>query len=199
MDEKNEIFLAQQGDEESIEKILNSYKRKIYKSTQQFFLKGGDRNDLVQEGFIGLIKAIKNYDEDKEASFNTFATLCIKRQIITAIKNQNLEKHKVIHAATQNQSHMLEEFETCKNISSFEYSSPEDILMGKELVRLLQEYLDKNLTKLEKKIFYYFCQQYDYIEISKILNESPKRIDNTIQRIKRKVKSYLKEYLENLD
>lgn len=199
MDEKDEVFLAQQGDEESVERILNSYKRRIYMNSQSFFLKGGDRNDLIQEGFIGLMKAIKKYDESKEASFNTFATLCIKRQMITAIKSQNLEKHKVIHTAMQNTSHMVEEFEICKNICSFEYTSPEEILLGKELVRLLQDYLNKNLTKLEKKIFYYFCQQYTYIEISKILGESPKRIDNTIQRIKRKVKTHLKNYIESID
>ncbi|MBC2853654.1 sigma-70 family RNA polymerase sigma factor [Cetobacterium sp. 2G large] len=199
MDEKDEIFLAQQGDEESIERILKSFEQRVYKSTQPFFLKGGDRNDLVQEGFIGLIKAIKNYDENKEASFSTFATLCIKRQMITAIRRQNLEKHKVIHTAIQNKENPTDEFEICKSIPSFEYSSPEDILLGKELARLLQEHLNKNLTKLEKRIFYYFCQQYNYLEISKILNESPKRVDNTIQRIKRKVKSYLKSYLENID
>lgn len=199
MDEKYDVFLAQQGDKESIEKILSSYRRRIYNSSQQFFLKGGDRNDLVQEGFIGLMKAIKNYDEKKDTNFSSFAALCIKRQMITAIRNQNLEKHKVIHAAIQNTSHTVDEFEIYKNSLSFEYSSPEDILIGKELVKLLQEYLDKNLTKLEKKIFYYFCQQYNYIEISQILNESPKRIDNTIQRIKRKIKMYLKNYLENID
>lgn len=196
MDEKKEIILAQQGNEESMERILTLYRRRIYKSSQSFFLKGGDRNDLIQEGFIGLIKAIKCYDESKEASFSTFATLCIKRQMITAIKNQNLEKHKVIHTAIQNKSNKPEEFESYENICSFEYSSPEDILLGKELMKLLQEYLEENLTKLEKRVFYYFCQQYTYIEISKILEETPKRIDNTIQRIKKKVKSCLKDYIE---
>lgn len=199
MDEKDEVFLAQQGDEESIERILNSYRRKIYKSSERFYLKGGDRNDLVQEGFIGLMKAIKNYDENKEVSFNTFATLCIKRQMITAIRCQNLEKHKVIHTAIQNTSHMTEEFEICKNICSFEYTSPEEILLGKELAELLQVYLDENLTKLEKKIFYYFCQQYNYAEISNILEEPQKRVDNTIQRVKRKVKTYIKNYIESID
>lgn len=199
MDDKDEIFLAQQGNEESIEKILKSYQKKIYINSQNFFLKGGDRNDLIQEGFIGLMKAIKNYDKSREVSFNTFASLCIKRQMITAIRQQNLEKHKFFHSANQNKLQGVEEIELYDCFVSLKLPSPEEILLGKELIELLQDYLNKNLTKLEKKIFYYFCQQYNYIEISEVLGESPKRVDNTIQRIKRKVKTYLKNYIENID
>lgn len=122
--------------------------------------------DLLQEGYIGLMKAIKSYDNSKDVTFSTFANLCIKRQIITAIKSSN----------------------------SIKYSSPEDILLGKELAYLLNEYLKENLTPLEKKVCSYMYKQYKYNEIAEILDESPQKIDNAIQRVRKKVLEYLGTY-----
>ena len=102
---KEDVLLAKQGDVESMEKIVTEYKSLIYMRNKNLFLKGADRDDLVQEGMIGLMKAIKSFDENKSACFSTFASLCIKRQIITAVKNYNSEKNKKLNAAIQGEGY----------------------------------------------------------------------------------------------
>lgn len=183
----NYVYLAQNGDEEALEKIITDYQGLIYKISSSFFLKGGDFNDLSQEGYIGFLKAIRTFKDDKGASFSTFATLCIRRQIITAIKTANSDKYKIL-----NLNNEIEDNTDFKMNSVLK--TPEDILLGKELANLLKIYLAENLSLFEKKVFFYLCKQNTYIEIANILDESPKKIDNTIQRIKKKIKQYLELY-----
>lgn len=195
MIEKEDIVLAQQGNEDAIEKILKEFQNTIYKNNRSFFLKGGDNDDLMQEGFIGLIKAIKSFDDSRNACFSTFANLCIRRQIITAIKNYNSDKYKNLNLAMQQGKDYSEHEESLKYSSpSLKFYSPEDIFLGKELVELLSDFLNENLSKLEKIVFKYLCKEYSYMEIAKLLNEPPKKIDNTIQRIKRKILFFLNSY-----
>lgn len=181
------INLAQNGDYEALEKVTEDYKGLVYKAAHLFFLKGGDFNDLLQEGFIGLIKAIRTFNENRNASFSTFANICIRGQIITAIKQSNSDKYKILNLNNEPEEEI--DFKIKNNLSS-----PENILLGKELTELLRFYLSNNLSFLEKQVFIYLCKEYTYIEIAKILNESPKKIDNTIQRIKKKIKQYLANY-----
>ncbi|MCQ8213568.1 sigma-70 family RNA polymerase sigma factor [Cetobacterium somerae] len=197
MIEKKDLILAQQGDEYSLEKIIKEFHGTVYKNSHSFFLKGGDNNDLIQEGFIGLIKAIQSYDENRNACFNTFANLCIKRQMITAVKNHNSDKYKNLNSAMQGKSFHEQQEQIYYHSPSLSLYSPEDVLLGKELVKLLENFLLENLSELEKKVFYYLCKQQTYIEISKLLNETPKKIDNTIQRVKKKIHNYLESYLED--
>ncbi|MGL5544448.1 MAG: sigma-70 family RNA polymerase sigma factor [Cetobacterium sp.] len=194
MIEKKDIILAQNGDQDSIEKILKEYHGTIYKNNLSFFLKGGDSDDLMQEGFIGLIKAIKSFDENRNACFSTFANLCIRRQMITAVKNHNSDKYKNLNQAMQGEGYSTHEENVHYTSPSLGFYSPEDIFLGKELVHLLTSFLDDNLSFLEKKVFRYLCKEYTYIEIANFLDESPKKIDNTIQRIKKKIISYLQNY-----
>lgn len=195
MIEKEDIVLAQQGNEEAIEKIIKEYQGTIYKNNRSFFLKGGDNDDLMQEGFIGLIKAIKSFDDSRNACFSTFANLCIRRQMITAIKNYNSDKYKNLNLAMQQGKDYSEHEELVKyNSPSLKFYSPEDIFLGKELVKLLSNFLNENLSELEKRVFKYLCREYSYIEIANLLNEPPKKIDNTIQRIKKKITLYLDSY-----
>ncbi|MEG0069396.1 sigma-70 family RNA polymerase sigma factor [Cetobacterium sp.] len=194
MIEKEDIILAQNGNEESIEKIIREYQGTIYRNNRSFFLKGGDSDDLMQEGFIGLIKAIKSYDETRNACFSTFANLCIRRQMITAVKNYNSDKYKNLNLAMQGDGYSNHEESVRYNSPSLGFYSPEDIFLGKELVNLLTDFLSENLSELEKKVFKYLCQEYSYIEIAELLNEPPKKIDNTIQRIKKKILLYLSSY-----
>ncbi|MGL4896836.1 MAG: sigma-70 family RNA polymerase sigma factor, partial [Cetobacterium sp.] len=184
MIEKEDIILAQNGDEESIEKIIKEYQGAIYKNNRSFFLKGGDSDDLMQEGFIGLIKAIKSYDENRNACFSTFANLCIRRQMITAVKNHNSDKYKNLNLAMQGEGYSTQEESIHYSRPSLGFYSPEDIFLGKELVYLLTSFLEENLSTLEKNVFAYLCKEYTYVEIAGFLNEPPKKIDNTIQRIK---------------
>lgn len=185
------VILARNGDEEELEKIFLEYKKSILKYNKMFYLKGGDSNDLLQEGYIGLMKAIKGYDEKREVSFSHFASVCIKRQIITAIKSYNSSKNLSL-----NNSSVDEEIDIDYYFKSSTYYSPEEMILGKEFLEGLKKYLDINLTSLEKKVFPYMCQGYTYLETSKRLNEKVKRIDNAICRTKQKIKLYIESYLE---
>lgn len=194
MIKKEDITSAQKGDTESIEKIIKAYQGAVYKNVRSFFLKGGDSDDLMQEGFIGLLKAIKCYDESRNACFSTFANLCIRRQMITAVKNHNSDKYKNLNLAMQGTGYSTQEESIHYSSPSFGFYSPEDIFLGKELVNHLTGFLEENLSVLEKKVFSYLCKEYTYIEIADFLNEPSKKIDNTIQRIKKKILLYLGSY-----
>lgn len=194
MIEIQDIRLAQQGDQEATEKIFLEYQTSILRNNRKFFLKGGDSDDLLQEGYIGLMKAIKSYDENKNACFSTFANLCIRRQIITAVKYHNSAKYQNLNTAVMGEEYVGFEEVTKYNSPSINFYNPEEIMLGKELVKLLEGFLVENLSDLEKKVFYYLCKEYKYIEIADLLGETPKKIDNTIQRIKKKIVNYLKTY-----
>lgn len=194
MIKKEDIVLAQNGHEESIEKILKEYQSTIFRNNRSFFLKGGDNDDLMQEGFIGLIKAIKSYDDSRNACFSTFANLCIRRQMITAVKNYNSDKYKNLNLAMQGDSSLTLEESVRYSSPSLKFYSPEEIYLGKELLNSLRNFLEKNLSALEKEVFSYLCREYSYIEIATFMEESPKKIDNTIQRVKKKIHQYLDGY-----
>ena len=185
---------AQQGDEEAIEKIIEQYHALVYKNTKFLFLKGADRHDLLQEGYIALFKAIKSFDETKDACFSTFANICIRRHIISTIKKHNVDKHRVLNDSMASQGYCEHQEKTSYKSLNTPFSSPENILLGKELAALLKLYIAENFSQLEKNVFHWLCKQYTYIEIANILDESPKRIDNTIQRIRRKILEYLSTY-----
>ena len=195
---KNEvILLAKSGDIDALEKIISEYKNLIFIKNKTLFLKGAERDDLIQEGMIGLIKAIKSFDETKNACFSTFASLCIRRQIITAVKTYSSAKYKNLNTALQVENSIeLENIFKYKN-PSLKYHSPEQLTIGKELMNLLQQYLEENLSSLEKKVFSEMANGFTYIEIATHLNKEPKTVDNSIQRIKKKVSFFLKNYNKN--
>ncbi|MGL5989823.1 sigma-70 family RNA polymerase sigma factor [Cetobacterium sp.] len=194
MIKNKDVLLAKKGDIESIEKIVIEYSNLIFMRNKTLFLKGADREDLVQEGMIGLIKAIKSFDENRNTAFTTFASLCIKRQIITAVKNYNSLKNKNLNNAMIGDGYPEVE-ETIKYSNpSLKYCTPEQILISKELIKLMEKYLKDNLSGLEKDVFLYMVKGYSYLEIAKELNKEAKAIDNSIQRIKKKVIVFLKRY-----
>jgi len=184
---------AQMGGQEAISEIFEKYKGFVIMKTRSYFLPGGDKDDLIQEGMIGLLKAIKAYDSDREASFKTFASLCIKRQVITAIKNSNSNKNKIFKQATGG-FFEGEENNVSYNSKSFVYYNPEEIFMGKERVKNLKVHLEKELSKMEKEVFNYMAKGYGYIEISEKTGRTAKTIDNTIQRIRKKMVNIQNSY-----
>lgn len=190
----NILKQAQSGDDNSIELIINMYSNMVYKNSSPFFLKGGDRDDLIQEGYIGLLNAIKFFDKTKFASFSTFASLCITRQIISTVKRYNFGKYKILNDAFFGDLYSENEEKISYNTPSLKFYSPEEIILAKELIKLLNNYLEINLSHFEKKVCYFLINQYTYIEIADLLSETPKKIDNTIQRIKKKVNLYLSNY-----
>lgn len=190
---REDILLAKSGNEEAIERIFSNYKSYIVRNSQNFYLKDGERDDLEQEGYIGLLKAIKYYDENRHIDFDIFVYLCVKRQMFTAIRNSNTLKSKSLtNAILMNKQVIFEDLNS--NKKSFEFYSPEDIVLGKELILSLKKYLIQKLTCFEKDVFYYMIKGYTYTQIANKLLEKPKKIDNTIQRIKRKINKFMEEY-----
>ncbi|MBC2856573.1 MAG: sigma-70 family RNA polymerase sigma factor [Cetobacterium sp.] len=193
MVENGIVKKAQCGDQEAISEIFEKYKKFILVRNKSYFLNGADKEDLLQEGMIGLLKAIRAYDEDKNTSFNTFASLCIKRQIITAIKNYNSGKNRILNLAT-NGFYEGEENNISYEKKSLNFYTPEEIFLGKEKLEALNEYLKNNLSKMEQEIFQEMLLGINYIEIATKTERDIKSIDNTIQRIKKKLKGFISEY-----
>lgn len=192
---EKDIMMAKSGNEDAIERIFSNYKNYIIRKSQGFYIRGGDIEDLQQEGYIGLLKAIKYYNEIKYNDFSNFAYLCIKRQMLTAIRNSNTVKSQGLNEAVV-QDETLGTF-LYNSKKSIEFYTPEEITLGKELLLSLNEFLDIKLTSMEKRVGKYLMRQYNYNEIAEKLNEDPKKVDNCIQRIKRKVCIFLKRYNKN--
>lgn len=192
---ENDIMMAKSGNEDAIERIFSNYKNYIIRKSQGFYIRGGDIEDLQQEGYIGLLKAIKYYDEIKYNDFSNFAYLCIKRQMLTAIRNSNTVKSQGLNEAVV-QDETLGTF-LYNSKKSIEFYTPEEIILGKELLSSLNKFLDIKLTSMEKRVGKYLVRQYNYSEIAEKLDEDPKKVDNCIQRIKRKICIFLKRYNKN--
>ncbi len=186
------VYLAKYGDQESIEKIIKNKQFLIYAVVKEnnFYLKNGDIDDLVQEGNLGLVKAIKYFNKEKNIKFNTFAGLCIKCQMIGFIEKQNSNKNIYLTTALSYNDMLNRGGNFIENISSNKYN-PEEIFLKKEKFNSLKDIQEANLSKFEKEILQWLMKGYSYRNIIELLNEKPKRIDNTIQRIKQKIKKFL--------
>ncbi|WP_426711406.1 sigma-70 family RNA polymerase sigma factor [Cetobacterium sp. SF1] len=186
------IKQAQNGDEEALNQIFEECKSLITLKNRKYFIIGGDKDDLFQEGMIGLIKAIRAYDETK-SSFKTFALLCIKRQILTAINTDNAGKNKFLNQSI-NDFYITEEDDFSYDNRSLSFYNPEELFLAKEKLNLLEDYLSDLLSKMEMAVFKRMEQGYSYVEISEMLGISPKASDNCIQRIKKKINKFLEKY-----
>ncbi|WP_022819596.1 sigma-70 family RNA polymerase sigma factor [Fusobacterium russii] len=191
------IFKAQNNDEEAINDLIKFYLPLVSINVKNFFLIGADREDLIQEGLLGLFKAIKYYKSEK-SSFNTFAILCIRRQIFSAIKLANSNKNMALNEAILNSSNISEECDTQSNLEFItDESSPEYIFFNKDKFINFKKYADRKFSKLEKQVLEYLIRGYSYKEIAKQLDKNLKSIDNTIQRIKKKSEIWINEYNMN--
>lgn len=182
------------GDEMAETELFSRYKDLVVKIARGYFIVGGDLEDLVQEGMIGLYKAIKGFSDEKEASFKTFAVLCIKHQIQTAIKHANTNKNKPLSSAVSFQS--FTENGTSENLDFLPIAliledTPEEKIIDKENFKSLNEKIKSHLSPLEFKVLKLYLQGYSYKEISSVLAVSSKSIDNSLSRIKTKLKSKL--------
>ncbi|KRF54180.1 RNA polymerase sporulation sigma factor SigH [Priestia megaterium] len=189
------LNLIHYGNEEALNFLIKKYRGNIQAKASTYFLRGADKEDLVQEGMIGLYKAIRNFKGNKMSSFKTFAELCIKRQIFTAVKAATRQKHEPLNAyvslykplSNQESAYMLLDMIAEKNTTN-----PELLLINHEEFEEKKQKIAELLSKLEQRVWALFINEYSYIEISKVLSMSEKSIDNTIQRIKRKAGRYLK-------
>ncbi len=187
---------AQRGDQEAVRKIFDHYRNFVFLKAKNYFLVGAEREDLIQEGMIGLLKAIRAYDADNAASFKTFATICIKRQLITAIKSANSQKNMALNTAIGMYGESSEDREVSyfKGLESYITYNPEEMYLTKEQIVGLKEYLAEHLSEFEQDVFKNMVKGHTYKEISYKLNKKVKSVDNAIQRIKRKSEAWLETY-----
>jgi len=167
----------------TIEYLASKYKYQASKL-------GLDVSDLVQEGFIGLSQAIKDYQHTKGVKFITFAHLCIEREMQTAVISGNRKKHSMLNESVSLDKEVFEDTSLINYVSS-NSKSPEELIINEEQNRLDLEVMNANLTTLELDVCLLRLQGFDYIEISKRLERSPKSIDNALQRIKKKLSIYM--------
>lgn len=194
LSEEELIKRAQNQDYQAIEYLMHQYKGVVRKRARTLFMIGGDHDDLMQEGMIGLFKAIRDYDASKDAGFSTFAELCISRQLYSAIKSSNRQKNIPLNTYvsiyspvySQENGEREESFMVDQSLESMG-TNPEEILIDRENVENLREKIAKCLSKLEKKVFALYMEGLTYQEIARQLGKEPKSIDNALQRIKRKV------------
>ncbi len=186
------VKMAQEGSRTAEEFLINKYKELAKIKSSMYFIIGGDREDVVQEGMIGIFKAIKEFREDKTASFRTFAEVCINRQIISAIRNANLRKHQILNESVSlNQDNEPEEGEKplLERLRSKD-DDPETLMLMHEIADFLREDREEIFSSLEKKVLAAMLQGKKYKEIASELHRSSKTIDNAIQRIKKKIYGY---------
>lgn len=179
---------AQTGDSEAIDWILKEYSKILSFNAQKYYLIGAEQEDLLQEGILGLLKAIKFYDETK-SSFSSFAFLCIRREMISAIRKANTQKNSFLNEALTTSS-MIEDGSDVDNYISSE-NNPEEAYLLKEEIKEFKNFSDKNFSKFEKEVLKYLIRGYSYREIAKILSKNLKSIDNTIQRIRKKSEDWI--------
>ncbi len=180
-----------QGDEEALAYILEKYKELVNMKVGKYFIVGAEKEDTVQEGMIGLFKAIKSFDNTKQNSFKSFANICIERQLITAIKSSNRQKHMPLNsylslntaAYDNNEDDSVELLET---FNSNTIEDPLDTIMKQEYYKEVEDAVNKNLSKFEKQVLDRFLKGDSYIKIAEKLDSPVKSVDNAIQRIRKK-------------
>ena len=183
------IQKLREGDERIMDYILEKYKPLVLRKANAMFLIGGDTDDLIQEGMIGLFKAIRDYSPDKAASFSTFASVCIRRQIQNAITNSNRKKHVPLNSyvslymnSEEGDNFMLEE-----RLSTSREEDPEKLLIAREQIEDRNARIKKELSKLEQQVLKLYLQGLSYEEIAEQLGKTEKSIDNALQRIRGKL------------
>ena len=192
IDDETLASKANLGDEKAENEILERYKGLVVKIARSYFILGGEMEDIVQEGMIGLYKAIKGYDKKKNASFKTFATMCIKHQIQSAIKVANAKKNSPLSNSVSLQSFSENsDDEDFLPVSLIFQISPDEKVINKENYQNLLENIKKMLSDKEFQVLKYYLKGYTHKEISNILETSEKSIDNSLSRIKSKLKKLI--------
>lgn len=188
------VKMAQEGSATAEEFLITKYKALAKNKSKTYFIAGADNEDVIQEGMIGIYKAIRDYDEDMEASFHTFASLCINRQIITAIKKANRFKYQILNESMSLNQQADSENGNCTifdKIPSGNSTEPETLMVMKEIVDYLKSCEKDLFSPLENRVWLEMTQGKNYREIAENLNKNPKAIDNAIQRVKKKILGYL--------
>ena len=190
-DEELIFALREKNETEIMDYLLNKYKNLVKKKAKVLFLIGGDTDDLIQEGMIGLFKAIRDYDKEKDSSFFHFFQICISRQMYTAMEASNRKKHAPLNSYISLSA--SEENESGENLpellEELSGTNPEQIVINKEELEQMRKKADSVLSPMEKEVLAYYLQGMNYTKIAEVMQKSAKSIDNALQRIRNKLKN----------
>ena len=176
------------GQEELTDYILEKYKPLVRKKTNAMYLIGGETEALIQEGMIGLFKAVRDFREEKESSFYHFAELCINRQLYSALEASNRKKHLPLNSYVSLSGSENEDGVPMEELLPFISENPEQRIIEQEIWDDFQKKLSGNLSKMEKQVLMQYLDGYNYIQIAKQMQKPPKSIDNALQRIRQKIR-----------
>ena len=198
MSDEGVIERIRRGDRQAVEYLMDKYKDLVRKRARTLFLIGGERDDLIQEGMIGLFKAIQDYSPERDSSFYHFAELCIARQMYTAIKSSNTQKNQPLNNYVSFDS--PEYGENSQNpklrgdsVFLKKISNPEQFVLDKEYANVLEYELVRRLSDFEKQVLNLYMKDYSYYKISEVLGRDVKSIDNALSRVRGKVNDVLKD------
>src|SRR5690554_4158799 len=182
------------GNRHATEFLINKYKNFVRAKARSYFLIGADREDIIQEGMIGLYKSIRDFREDKLSSFKAFAELCVTRQIITAIKTATRQKHIPLNSYVSFNKPIFDEDSDrtlMDVISGAKVTDPEELMINREEYGDIEKKMGEILSSLERKVLMLYLEGKSYQEIAMELQRHVKSIDNALQRVKRKLERYL--------
>ena len=189
-DEKLLQEISQNQNNTALDCLIDRYKDIVGIKANKFFMIGSEKEDMLQEGYIGLYKAVKSYDEKKQNSFKTFAGLCIERQMITAVKNSNRQKHIPLNSSLSLNSGAYDENDNTEVLDVLDTrrtgEDPLDIITKKEYFTLVETSINESLSDFEKKVLSYYKNGESYAEIAQKLQSKVKSVDTAIQRIRKK-------------
>lgn len=182
--------LAQQGSDKALDFLLSKYFVYVRSKSLSYYIVGADRDDIIQEGMIGLFKAVRDFSSERGVSFKTFADVCVTRQIITAVKNASRQKHAPLNFYVSLNKPMSDDDEDSSTISDIlrqeQHMSPEEILIKKEDADILGSEMNRLLSKFELEVLSLYLRGNSYSDIAKLIGREPKSVDNALQRIKKK-------------
>ena len=196
------VEFAREGSTEALEYLINKYKNFVRAKARSYFLIGADRDDITQEGMIGLYKAIRDFRADKLSSFRAFAELCITRQIITAIKTATRQKHIPLNSYVSLNKPIYDDDSDrtlLDVISGSKVTDPEELIISREEFGDIEGKMEEILSDLEWKVLMSYLDGKSYHEIAVELNRHVKSIDNALQRVKRKLERYLENRNQGLE
>ncbi|MGM0904338.1 MAG: RNA polymerase sporulation sigma factor SigH [Bacillota bacterium] len=194
LEDEEVVEAVHNGDSEALDYLIKKYRNFVRAKARSYFLIGADKEDIVQEGMIGLYKAVRDFREDKLTSFKAFAELCITRQIITAIKTATRQKHIPLNSYVSLDKPIYDE-ESDRTlmdvISGAKTMDPEELIINQEEYVQIEVKMEELLSDLERKVLALYLDGQSYQEISEELNRHVKSIDNALQRVKRKLERYI--------
>lgn len=190
MSDEELIRKLRSGNGELMDYIMDKYKFLVRKRANAMFLIGGENEDLIQEGMIGLFKAVRDFREDRESSFAHFADLCVSRQIFNAVEASRRKKHQPLNSYVSLNAENGESGAMFLDmLMSLDAGDPEQLVIDRENAAAMGERIDRTFSRMEKRVLSYYLKGMNYVEIAKVMDKKPKAIDNALQRIRGKLNS----------